>query len=282
METAISKVSAAIQARQCPDLTQQTTSTSTLRGDDLNKTQRQAVNYFYGRVKAVYGSRYKSQFPSDDDERLSKSEWSGQVMNLDKENIDRGVEKLKGLLVAQSKDYEWVNIPLIAALCQPQPEDYGMPDIDKAWHEAEQNCHQVDKHQWSHEAVRLAGGQTGWLEIMGSVSEKRRQSLKTKFEQRYRYLVGREMDGKPLLESDSNKPAKSPVERSHDYHTQKQLHEMKAQGINPAGGYSEFKKRWVRLMDDSSGNGKGLGWALLGGLFFWGLIFVLMLAMAEA
>ena len=35
-------------------------------------------------------------------------------------------------------------------------------------------------------------------------------------------------------------------------------------------------------MDDSSGNGKGLGWALLGGLFFWGLIFVLMLAMAEA
>ncbi|AMO58136.1 hypothetical protein EZMO1_4213 [Endozoicomonas montiporae CL-33] len=32
-------------------------------------------------------------------------------------------------------------------------------------------------------------------------------------------------------------------------------------------------------MNDSSGN--GLGWALLGGAIFWGLIFVLMMAMAE-
>ena len=35
-------------------------------------------------------------------------------------------------------------------------------------------------------------------------------------------------------------------------------------------------------MDDSNGNGGGLGWALLGGAFFWGLIYVLMMAMAEA
>ena len=197
----------------------------------------------------MYGSKYKSQFPSDEDENLSKLEWAGQVMNLGKENIDRGIEKLKTLLVEKDPDYLWVNIPLIAALCQPKPEDFGMPDADKAWHEAEQNCHQVDKHQWSHEAVRLAGKRTGWFEIMGSVSEKRRQSLKATFERHYRYLMSRVMGGKSLqnaqalLESDSNKPSKSPAEQSHDYHTQKQLHEMKSQGINPAGGYAEFKKR---------------------------------------
>ncbi|MET4696113.1 hypothetical protein V5J35_001729 [Endozoicomonas sp. NE40] len=31
----------------------------------------------------------------------------------------------------------------------------------------------------------------------------------------------------------------------------------------------------------SESNGNGLGWALLGGLIFWALIFVLMMAMAE-
>ena len=46
-----------------------------------------------------------------------------------------------------------------------------------------------------------------------------------------------------LLESDSNKTPKSPAEQSHDYHTQKQLSEMQAQGINPAGGYQEARKR---------------------------------------
>ena len=181
METAIKKIQGNIQARQCPSPTPQQTSTSTLRGDEVNHSQRHAVNYFYGRVQAVYGSKFKTQFPSDEDVALSKREWAGQVMNLGKDDIDRGIEKLKALLVDRDQDYLWVNIPQLAALCQPQPEDFGMPDVDKAWHEAEQHCHHVDKYSWSHEAVRLAGKRTGWFEIMGSVSDKRRQSLKATF-----------------------------------------------------------------------------------------------------
>ncbi|AMO58137.1 hypothetical protein GZ77_20600 [Endozoicomonas montiporae] len=207
------------------------------------------MNYFYGRVQAVYGSKFKSQFPSDEDVKLSKAEWAGQVMNLGKTDIDRGVDKLKALLVAKDQDYLWVNIPLIAALCQPKPEDYGMPNTEQAWEEAEQHCHHVDKHRWSHEAVRVAGKRTGWFEIMGAVSDKRRQSLKDTFERHYRYLAGRVMDGKSLqtaqalLESDSNKKPVNPAERSAQYNDRKQRDAMKAQGINPAGGYAEFKKR---------------------------------------
>ncbi|MET4696114.1 replication protein P [Endozoicomonas lisbonensis] len=221
----------------------------------MTREQRNAVNYFYARVKSVYGSKYKVTFPVPEgeehspEEKLSKREWGGQVMNLSREQIDNGISKLKQKLVDRQKDYDWPNIPFIAALCQPRPEDYGMPDTEKAWHEAEQHCHHVDKHQWSHEAVRLAGKRTGWFEIMGAETEQRRENLKAMFERHYDYLMHRVMKGKSLqgaqalLESDSNKKPVNPAERSAHYNDRKQQEAMKAQGINPAGGYAEFKKR---------------------------------------
>ncbi len=196
----------------------------------------------------MYGSKYKALFPSDADEQLSKREWGGQVMNLKQEDIDRGIGKLKEKIVADDKDFQWPNIPCIAALCHRKPEDFGLPSLDDAWLEAQLHAHHVDKHHWTHEAVRVAGKLTCWFDIMNAVSKSRQESLKKRFTRHYEYLTERVMEDKPLeggtkrLENDSHKPKKSLAEQSHEYHTHQHEKTMNAMGINPKGGRAEFLK----------------------------------------
>ncbi len=169
-------------------------------------------------------------------------------MNLTATDIERGIEKLKQRIVACEKDYQWPNVPLIAALCQPQPEDYGLPSLEQAWHEVQVNSYQVDRHQWSHPAVREAGKRTGWFDIMGCVDDYRRRTLKKQFDRHYRYLSRRVMDGQSLddapllLESDQNQK-QSLSEQLLAQQARQLEDEMKAMGINPAGGRAEYLKR---------------------------------------
>ena len=175
-------------------------------------------------------------------------------MSLSCEDIDRGMQKLKPLMVSGNKDFQWPNVPRIAALCQPQPEDFGMPTLEQAWSEAEANSHAVDKHHWTHTAVREAGRRTGWFDIMGAVSEQRRKRLRETFERHYCYLVKRVMNGKEiktaphLIESDSNKAAKSTAEKSLSFNDHQHQEKMRHQGINPQGGRAEFLKMKERLL----------------------------------
>ncbi len=248
METAIQKIQASINRRQLPSPSPLKTSTSTLRGEQLNDHQRQSVNLFYARIKTVYGSKYKATFPSDQDERLSKMEWAGQVMNLTPDDVERGIGKLKQRIVTGEKDYQWPNVPLIAALCQPQPEDYGLPAVETARTEAEQNSHQVDRHPWSHEAVRVAGKRTGWFDIMSCVDDHRRRTLKKQFERHYQYLVrevmeDRPLDGAPMLLENHQPQNKSLTELLLEQQARQLENEMKDKGINPAGGRAEYLKR---------------------------------------
>ena len=177
---------------------------------------------------------------------MSKREWAGQVACLTQADIDRGIGKLKAKIVGGERDYQWPNIPQAASLCQATPEDFGLPSLDMAWAEAEANAHHVDKHNWSHEIVRIAGKRTCWFDIMRAVNETRRRELKKRFQQHLEYLMERVMKDLPLeggtlrLESDQQK---SVAEQNHDYHSQKQRTEMKSMGINPDGGRAEFLKR---------------------------------------
>ncbi len=179
---------------------------------------------------------------------MSKAEWAGQVMNLSQEDIERGVEKLKAKIVEGHKDYQWPNVPLIAALCQPQPEDYGLPLQEQAWHEVQGNSYQVDRHQWSHPAVREAGKRTGWFDIMSCVDDRRRRTLKEQFDRHYGYLSRRVMNGESLtgapllLESDQDQK-KSLTEQLMEQQAKALEDQMRSMGINPAGGRAEFLKR---------------------------------------
>ena len=175
-------------------------------------------------------------------------------MNLSEEDINRGIEKLKGFLVQRLPEYRWINIGQIAALCHPQPEDFGLPTLEQAWSEAQQFAHAVDRHSWTHLAVRLAGKRTGWFDILNTSSESGRKNLKKSFDRHYQYLADRVMRGKDLkdaqmlLESDQNKAPPSPEEQNLSYYEQKQQEQMQAMGINPAGGRAEFKQRMKGIL----------------------------------
>ncbi len=51
-------------------------------------------------------------------------------------------------------------------LCQPMPEELGLPRLAKAWREANEHASQSAHHGWSHRAVYLAGREAGWHELM--------------------------------------------------------------------------------------------------------------------
>nr|WP_281274308.1 replication protein P [Halomonas nanhaiensis] len=100
---------------------------------------------------------------------------------------------------ARSNDEVWPPMPIaFAAMCQPKPEDMGLPGEAEAWREVTANAHQPQRHTWSHEAVRMAGQAVGWWELTHGGGETRASRMESRFRKEYAALVNRVMNGEQL------------------------------------------------------------------------------------
>ena len=81
-------------------------------------------------------------------------------------------------------------------LCTPTAEDLGFPADDIAWREVVRHCANPGRHNWSHEAVRLAGEAVGWFNLRcSSIPE---ETLRKRFDHAYYQLRRRASLGLPL------------------------------------------------------------------------------------
>lgn len=95
------------------------------------------------------------------------------------------------------------SLPQFMACCTPQPEDYGAPSVEAAWHEARSHAMQPTSHAWSHDAVRLTGRRIGWGDIhraTGGYADE----VKSAFRQEYGKAVEAIAHGVGLLEHDGD------------------------------------------------------------------------------
>ncbi len=82
--------------------------------------------------------------------------------------------------------------------CQPDLNELGLPDAERAWQEACNHSHEVIQHRWSHEAVYLAGRRVGWHAIRSASGDHQVQRLKKIFSDAYQQLVDDTIRGADL------------------------------------------------------------------------------------
>ncbi len=114
--------------------------------------------------------------------------------------------------------------------CKPQPEDFGLPEVEIAYREACSHSHNPTGASWSHEAVYEAAKATGWFELK-TMEEKRILPL---FERNYEIITRRVMAGEPLSNVPKALPGevqKTAAERNQAYHDARQKEQIKQAGL---------------------------------------------------
>ncbi|WIX32537.1 replication protein P [Salinicola sp. JS01] len=168
-------------------------------------------------MRSLYAGKFVSQWGDYDD-----GTWLAELGHLTTRHLELGLVRLRQQVrdAAKSGDEAWPPQPVpFAAMCEPRPEDVGLPTVDAAWREACAHCHDPSGWRWSHDAVRMAGQAIGWREIHGTTAQSVRVRLEKRFSREYGALVNRVMAGQPLatqglIESDGTRNRAELAERA--------------------------------------------------------------------
>ena len=175
------------------------------------------MDQVFDAMGQLFGAKFSSQWGAFDD----TGAWLAELGHLSQRHLELGIHRLRQQVreAARSGDEAWPPQPVaFAALCEPRPEDLGLPAVAEAWREATAHAHQPAGHRWSHEAVRLAGAAVGWWEIT-HVQPSRVERLEKRFAREYqalinRVLAGEELTPRHLLEHDGSRSAAELAERA--------------------------------------------------------------------
>ncbi|WP_322528958.1 replication protein P [Salinicola sp. LHM] len=165
----------------------------------------------------LFGSKFSHQWGIYDD-----GSWLAELSHLGARHIELGLARLRQQVrdAAKSGDEAWPPQPVaFAGLCEPRPEDVGLPTVDAAWREVCAHCHAPGEWRWSHEAVQMAGQTVGWRDIHSATAQSVRIRLERRFEREYGALVNRVMAGQPLqsrglIENDATRNRAELAERA--------------------------------------------------------------------
>lgn len=89
-----------------------------LTSDKLTEGQRQAVGYFFIRIKATDPREYDLIMPDEKTERIVKSEYAPYLMNFSKDQIDAGIAQWHELRQMGERDYQFLKIDRLIGLIQ--------------------------------------------------------------------------------------------------------------------------------------------------------------------
>ena len=155
------------------------------------------VDELFNALGELYGSKFASQWGVFDE----TGAWLAELQFLAPAQLGIGLRRVRQQIqeAVRAGTEAWPPTPLaFAAMCQPKPEDLGLPSEGEAWREATANAHQPSRHQWSHEAVRMAGAAVGWWDLTHGSSGTHTSKLERTFRTEYTALVNRVMAGEQL------------------------------------------------------------------------------------
>lgn len=148
------------------------------------------------RMTEIYGHRWTSQYP-----RAALDTWAKGLAGMSTSAIGAGVSRcLAGELA-------WPpTLPEFKAMCQPRPEDIGVPSVHAAWTEAlDIACKRKRREDCSHPVVWHAYCEAG--DIGHMPEDKGRKA----FDYAYSMTVQMAMRGEPLREIPKALPAPQEV-----------------------------------------------------------------------
>lgn len=189
--------------KAAPHQDQQQGGHSTVNGP---RVSAEDMDHLFDAMRSMFGNRFVSQWGNWDESGL----WLAELSHLPRRFLELGLKHLRTQVqeAARAGGEAWPPQPVeFAALCEPTAADLGMPDVTRAWQEANDHAHDPAGHRWSHEAVRLAGYAIGWRVLHETTAQGQRERLGKRFSREYQALVnrvvaGEQLTSRALLESD--------------------------------------------------------------------------------
>ncbi|MGV2930175.1 replication protein P [Vreelandella venusta] len=182
----------------------------------------------------MYGNKFTNQWGAFD----ATGAWWAELQHVTPGQLAIGLRRVRQQIqdAARQNDEAWPPTPVVfAAMCQPKPEDMGLPSEGEAWREATANAHQPARHRWSHEAVRMAGAAVGWWDLTHGTSDTHTSNLERTFRTEYaamvnRVMAGEQLQARTLIGHDSQKNRAELAERASREAAQRQA---EAAGMPP-------------------------------------------------
>ncbi|MGR3892804.1 replication protein P [Pseudomonas sp. 1176_21] len=186
----------------------------------------EVVNGLFRRLRGIFPA-WRQAWPSTEALAAAKEEWIKEfaaqgIRTI--EQIEFGIEKCRKL----KKPFA-PSVGEFIAMCQPTPEDFGMPAPAAAWVEALLGV-------YSHEGVKIAAVATGLFDLRAA--QQNDKGLLARFDRAYDIVLRRAKEGQPLdgkiatgIGHDSQK---SLIELADEYARQRQARLLEVQQI-PSG-----------------------------------------------
>lgn len=183
----------------------------------------EVVNGLFRRLRGIFPA-WRQAWPSTEALAAAKEEWIKEfaaqgIRTI--EQIEFGIEKCRKL----KKPFA-PSVGEFIAMCQPTPEDFGMPAPADAWVEALMGM-------YSHEGVKIAAVATGLFDLRAA--QQSDKGLQARFDRAYQIVLRRAQDGQPLdgkiatgIGHDSQKSA---AELAEEHARQKQARLLEVQQI---------------------------------------------------
>ncbi|UQI41902.1 replication protein P [Vreelandella venusta] len=192
------------------------------------------MDELFNAMGEMYGNKFTSEWGAFD----ATGAWWAELQHVTPGQLAIGLRRVRQQIqdAARQNDEAWPPTPLaFAAMCQPKPEDMGLPSEGEAWREVVANAHQPARHSWSHEAVRMAGAAVGWWDLTHGTSDTHTSNMERTFRTEYAALVNRVMAGeqlqaRTLIGHDSQKNRAELAERASREAAQRQA---EAAGMPP-------------------------------------------------
>ncbi|MFT0517288.1 replication protein P [Pseudomonas faucium] len=186
----------------------------------------EVVNGLFRRLRGIFPA-WRQAWPSTEALAAAKEEWIKEFAAegiRTVEQIEFGIEKCRKL----KKPFA-PSVGEFIAMCQPTPEDFGMPAPAAAWVEALMGV-------YSHEGVKIAAVATGLFDLRSA--QQNDKGLQARFDRAYEIVLRRAKEGQPLdgkiatgIGHDSQK---SQLDLADEYASQRQARLLEVQQI-PSG-----------------------------------------------
>jgi hypothetical protein len=183
----------------------------------------EVVNGLFRRLRGIFPA-WRQAWPSTEALAAAKEEWIKEfaaegIRTI--EQIEFGIEKCRKL----KKPFA-PSVGEFIAMCQPTPEDFGMPAPAAAWVEALLGV-------YSHEGVKIAAVATGLFDLRSA--QQNDKGLQARFDRAYDIVLRRAKEGQPLdgkiatgIGHDSQKGL---AQLADEYAAQKQVRLLEIQQI---------------------------------------------------
>lgn len=210
----------------------------------------EVVNSLFRRLRGIFPA-WRQAWPSTEALAAAKEEWIKEfaaqgIRTI--EQIEFGIEKCRKL----KKPFA-PSVGEFIAMCQPTPEDFGMPAPADAWIEALMGL-------YSHDGVKIAAVATGLFDLQSA--QQSDKGLQARFDRAYAIVLRRAQDGQPLdgkiatgIGHDSQK---SQLDLADEHASQRQARLLEVQQI-PSGAAACRAHLLAKLNIKRSGQPAGEG-----------------------